>query len=65
MENCICKGEKIELKETDFYIKENMLIVDSWCVEGCGCNTSSLEINYCPMCGRKLEVKKNDNSKSR
>ncbi|GGC98199.1 hypothetical protein [Enterococcus wangshanyuanii] len=56
-----CQGEYFNrpIYDTD-YIKafiedeSNVLVIDDDFV------TSSVEINYCPMCGRKLEIEGNE-----
>ena len=49
-----CENQK-ELKEKEFdvTIVNNCLVVGNQC--SCGYDRARFNINYCPMCGRKLE----------
>ena len=50
-----CENQK-ELKEKEFdvTIVNNCLVVGNQC--SCGYDRARFNINYCPMCGRKLDV---------
>ena len=50
-----CEKQK-ELKEEyfDITIVNACLVVGNECSEGCGYDRARFNINYCPMCGKKL-----------